>query len=511
MSTFGPRRLPTTALAVSILVLATGSACGSGDSGTDSTAAAPLKIGTVNFPTSLDPTVSSSGYDYPHLNLVYDRLLVGDPKTGELGPGLATSWKVADDGSSITLELREGVKFSDGTTMDAAAVKASMDRFKASANGQDIASVSAITAEGANTVVLTMSKPDSSIPTALSDRAGMIVSPAAVEKEGKDFAARPVGTGKYTLESLQTGAAVNYKRNDAYWGDKGKAPTLNWQVFKDPQAMVTAFQSNVVDVAISVPPLSVEKLKTVPGKQVVVGPAYSETMINFNAKLAPTDKVEIRQAINYALDREVIRKAASGDAAEVTWTALPPTHPYHDASITPTYAYDEAKAKALVAQATGGKRVAMKCLTFPGLNYETSGPIIIDSLKKIGIDVTIQSETAAAATEAFWAKSQAPCFLSGWTGHADPAITYGRLLNPDSFYNAGKTDFGTAQLQDKLLTTFDFAPRKAAATDLAKKVAEVAPFAPLFTVPMIVGLSDQVDGYEPNASGRPDMSTVARK
>jgi ABC-type transport system substrate-binding protein len=234
-------------------------------------------------------------------------------------------------------------------------------------------------------------------------------------------------------------------------------------------------------------------------------------MINFNAKLAPTNKVEIRQAINYALDRDVILKAASGDAAEVTWTALPPTHPYYDASMSPTYPFDEAKAKALVASATGGQRVAMKCLTFPGLNYETSGPIIIDSLKKIGIDVTIQSETAAAATESFWAKDGAPCFLSGWTGHADPAITYGRLLSPDSYYNAGKTDFGTADLQNKLLATFPFDQRKAAATELAKKVVDVAPFAPLFTVPMIVGLSDQVSGYEPNASGRPDMSTVARK
>jgi ABC-type transport system substrate-binding protein len=498
-------------VAASVLLL---SACSSGDSGGGSSGGAggaPVKIGTVNFPTSLDPTVSSSGYDYPHLNLIYDRLLVGDPKTGELGPGLASAWKVADDGSSITLTLRDGVKFSDGTALDAAAVKASLERFKASANGKDIASVATITAEGTNSVVLAMSKADSSIPTALSDRAGMIVSPTAAQKEGKDFAARPVGAGKYTLESLQTGAAVNYKRNDAYWGDKGAAPTLNWQVFKDPQAMVTAFQSNVVDVAVSVPPLSVDKLKSVAGKQVVVGPAYSETMINFNAKLAPTDRVEIRQAINYALDREVVRKAASGDAAEVTWTALPPTHPYYDASIAPTYPYDEAKAKALVAQATGGQRVAMKCLTFPGLNYETSGPIIIDALKKIGIDVTIQSETAAAATEAFWAKDGAPCFLSGWTGHADPAITYGRLLNPDSFYNAGKTDFGTAALQDKLLTTFDFAQRKAAATEVAKKVAEVAPFAPLFTVPMIVGVSDQVSGYQPNASGRPDMSTVAHK
>lgn len=494
-------------LALGVSVLA---ACGSGG-GDDSDASARLTAGTLNFPTSLDPTVSSSGYDYPHLNLVYSTLLTGNPKDGAIEEGLAESWEVAEDGTSITLKIRDGVTFQDGTDLDAEAVKASLERFKASANGTDIANVSSIEVSEGSTVTLTLSKPDSSILTALTDRAGMIVSPTAVEKAGDDFASKPVGAGPYTLESQETGSSVSYERFDDYWGEAGKSPELTWKVYGDAQAMVTGLQSGAVDLAIGVPATFVEKLEATQGTSVVVGPAYSLTMINFNAGMAPTDDERIRQAINLALDREAINKAGSGDVAELAWTALPPTHPYYDDSLTPTYERDVAKAKSLVEAATGGKRVDMKCLTFPGLNYETTGPIIIDELAEIGIDVTIQSETAPAATESFWAKSGAPCFLSGWTGHADPAITYGRLLNKDSFYNAGKVDFGTQQLQDAVLSTFDFDEKKAATTNLEKQVVDIAPFAPLFTVPQIVGMSEDVEGYEANASGRPNLSSVHLK
>src|SRR3954453_15016949 len=186
MKLFGPTPKRTMRFGAVVVALAVGAAaCGSSgnkdnasDAGTPSTA--PAKGGTLtmaisNNPSSLDPQAGPSGTDHVVLYPLYDTLIDFDAKTLKPAPGLATEWSFTDP-TTLQLKLRSGVKFSDGTAMDAAAVKGGLDRYKTQTNKADLANVTAIDAPDASTVVLHEKTPDSSLVLVLADRAGMVVS-----------------------------------------------------------------------------------------------------------------------------------------------------------------------------------------------------------------------------------------------------------------------------------------------------------------------------------------------
>ncbi|MCU1501595.1 MAG: peptide transporter [Ilumatobacteraceae bacterium] len=170
-------------------------------------------------PTSLDPHAGSSGNDYIMLYPIFDTLISFEPETLAPVPGLAKSWKF-EDPTTFTLTLNSGITFHDGTPLDAAAVKFSLDRARTDPKSNikgDLAPVTDVAVVDPSTVRLTLSRPDSEIVGILTDRAGMIVSPTAVAALGADFGTKPVGTGPFKLDSYAQGATVTYSKFDAYW------------------------------------------------------------------------------------------------------------------------------------------------------------------------------------------------------------------------------------------------------------------------------------------------------
>ena len=157
-------------------------------------------------PSSLDPQAGPSGSDHVMMYPIYDTLVNFDLPTLKAEPGLAKSWTYTDP-TTLELKLQSGVKFQDGSTLDAAAVKASLERFKTQTNKADLANVTSVDVPDAETVVLHLAKPDSSIVLVLADRAGMIVGPTAIS-DSDNFAQHPVGAGPYKFVSYDAGSKL---------------------------------------------------------------------------------------------------------------------------------------------------------------------------------------------------------------------------------------------------------------------------------------------------------------
>ena len=144
-----------------------------------------LVVGALTDPQTLDPASGTLGTDIPFLYPLYDRLIDFEPKTLDLRPGLATSWSWSDDRRALQLKLRPGVKFHDGTVLDAAAVKTNIEYFKSLRKNFDIDGVTSVEVVDPLTVVLRLDKPNSTLPGLLAERAGMMLSPAGLKKSAK--------------------------------------------------------------------------------------------------------------------------------------------------------------------------------------------------------------------------------------------------------------------------------------------------------------------------------------
>ena len=180
-----------------------------------------VNLGVLSEPYTLDPAVGTSGFDYPIIYSIFDRLIDFDPKTLLPRPGLATSWKFTGaDKRTFELKLRQGVKFHDGTPFDAEAVKFNMVRLQEAKVLSDLDGVERIDVVDPYTIVLKLKEQNSSMPILLADRAGMMASPTAIKKLGKDFARNPVGTGPFMYKNWISGQALILDKNPDYWNAK---------------------------------------------------------------------------------------------------------------------------------------------------------------------------------------------------------------------------------------------------------------------------------------------------
>src|SRR5690349_19448157 len=203
------------------LSLAAGSAAflaACGDSDSESSVGSGQEIGTLKFGwalvTSWDPVTSSAGWDVHALSLVYTGLTKLDEKANAV-PALASSWKYNDDGTQITFTLRPGLTFSDGTALDATAVKKSLERgrdFEKSLIAAQLVNFKRISAPNPTTVVIDLSVTDYQVPNLMAGKTGHVVSPAAFEKDAAALATKPVGHGPFQLTSYVPQASAKLVR-----------------------------------------------------------------------------------------------------------------------------------------------------------------------------------------------------------------------------------------------------------------------------------------------------------
>jgi len=304
--------------------------------------------------TTLDPQMVDN---IPTANVVmhiHESLVEWDKGFKQIQPSLAESWATSADGKEWTFALRKGVKFQDGASLDARAVKATFDRIldpkTASPRRSVYSMITRIDVVDDTHVKLVTDRPFGPMLPVLATYNIAIMSPKAIQESGKDYAKKPMGTGPYKFASWTPGDKLVLERNDAYWGPK---PTLRQIVFKvipEDTTRVMALTRGDVDIISNVSPVMVEHLKQDKNIVMTIAPSFRTIYIGMNFKMKPLDNVKVRQAINYAINREAIAKGLLRGLVDVAVGPEAPWIPGSTDKLT-SYPYDPAKAKQLLAEA----------------------------------------------------------------------------------------------------------------------------------------------------------------
>lgn len=235
--------------------------------------------------SNYDPLDGSSGADHALLWPVFDTLITFTPEL-EAEAGLAESWEFTDD-LTLTLELRDGVTFHDGTSLDAEAVKFNLDRANSEeSNVSDLENIQSVEVVDSLTVKLNLKEADSSILLALSDRGGMMVSPTALKEMDEDFAQNPIGAGPYKMVSRIPNGEIVFEANEDYW-DKGK-PNLDKitvKIISDENTRINALKSGEVDVVYNISPSNLASLENDSSIKLEQRNSLAFRMIYLNAQM----------------------------------------------------------------------------------------------------------------------------------------------------------------------------------------------------------------------------------
>ena len=310
-------------------------------------------------------------------------------RSGAIGPGLAESWSISEDGKEYLFKLRPNVKFHDGESLDASVVKFSLDRLFAPDSTNPAKSlytdIDKVEIVDPSTVKVTLKSPNSFLLYSLPLGDAGIMHPKSAPTNDK----HPVGTGPFMFKERKEGDSITLVRSPT-WRDPGsiKLDTVIFKIVKDPSAQVNALLAGDVDAfpGFQAPEL-VDRLRKDPRFVVVVGTTEGEVILATNNSKKPFSELKVRQAIAHAINRDELISAESGFGVPIGSHFAPHNKAYVD--LTKTYPFDIARAKALLAEAgyPGGFDASLK---LPPVGYaQRAGEVIASQLGKIGIKVAI--------------------------------------------------------------------------------------------------------------------------
>jgi ABC-type dipeptide transport system, periplasmic component len=409
-----------------VLILVITSGCGnnkaSSSSGTPAgTTKNQLVIGLDDDPPQLDPQMSSAAVDRQVFQSIYNKLVNIDPK-GKIIPELATSWTISKDGKTYTFNLRNNVKFQDGTPFNAAAVKFNFDRELNPKFGSprlsEVGSISQVKVTSPNQVKLLLKQPYSPLLSILTDRAGMMLSPTAVKKEGANFSNHPVGTGPYEFVSRVKQDHITLKAFKNYWGTKPKVQNIVYRPFTDGTVRLTNLTSGNVDMVNLIDYKDIDSVKKNSNLKLYEKPAIGFQGLILNVNKAPLNNVKVRQAINLAVDRQAIAKVIFHNYVTPATTMLPVSSWAHNSNIK-LPSTDLTVPKKLIQQ-SGEKNIHFTLKIPAGSSQNQQlGQMVQSMLKKIGVTVKLEQVEFGAMIQQGISHNFDAIDL-GWSGRIDP-------------------------------------------------------------------------------------------
>lgn len=353
-----PRRFRIAAVAAAIAVALPLAACSSPAPSSSSNATETLNLAIPPSALTLDPSQMQPTNSRYVWGAIYESLAYWDPTTGAVTPWAAKKWTYSPDGKTLTIQLRDGLTFSDGSAVHASDVAATINRsVNTSGYIQSIdTAVSSADAPDDKTVVVHFKHYDPTWVSLMGREVGVIAK--ASDLNNPDIATNPIGSGPYTLDTKASIAGTKYvlhKRKD-YWDAKAfPFSTINVYIDNDPTAQLNAFKAGQVNATI-ITPQQVSAAKAVQGGTVTQLNATTMYWLLFLDKFGKTSNpefkdVRVRQAVNYALDRDGIATKLLQGHATPTDQVFFPSRKVFDKNLENEYPYDPAKAKELLAQA----------------------------------------------------------------------------------------------------------------------------------------------------------------
>ncbi len=413
---------------------------------------AVLTVARVKDATSLDPSHETDGLSLTIAQEVFENLDRFKPGTFEIQPDIARSWSVSRDGKTWTFRLVPGQKFSDGTPLDAKAVKFNFDRWRDSKNayrgnfpygyyasmfgGFDAQSaIAAIDAPDPTTVVFHLKTPFGPLLRDFAMPSFAIGSPTAIAKSGEDFGQLPVASGPYTVVEWDHDDHILLGPNPYWRGKKPGYPNVYIRDIPDQSTSVLSMKKGDVDMLIDPRPDDAKTLEAQPDVRLYHPPSNNVSYLALNVEKKPFDDVRVRRAIAYAIDKVGLVQTFYTEGATVADNWTPPGMLGENESIK-AYPHDVVRARALLAQA-GQSHFATQ-LFFPTSprpympEPQRIAETIQANLRDVGIDVTLEPFEFAVFLDKV-RNGEHPMCLIGWTGdNGDPDNFMYPLLDQDS-------------------------------------------------------------------------------
>jgi peptide/nickel transport system substrate-binding protein len=464
--------------------------------------------------TTWDPSVSFS-VELTYLANIYEPLIwVAPPGSDqEFRPGLAEKWEKSADGLTWTFHLRKGVKFHDGSMLNAKAVKDSFDRTKTMKKGASfiLGPIKEIKALDEYTVQFDLNSVAPLDRIVASAYAAWIISPNAVGKDQKWFeAGNEAGSGPYMLEKSKPDEEIVLKKFDDYWGgwDKPHFERIVVKIVKEAAVQEQMIDSGVADLGNRIP---VESMKAFDQQECchrLVGPSFLNYALHLNTQKAPFNNQIIRQAVSYALPYSDMVEISLGGLGRQSVGPIPYSQFGHDKNLF-QYSQNIEKAKDLMAEAGFPNGIKEKIVyTYAAENQveKAFSPLVKEALAKIGLDVEIRPMIWNAQWDLMKGgpeKAQHMAALLWWPTFSDPYDTLYSLWHSEEkpFFNfAYYKNPAYDKLIDEAYTTPDAAAAEALYFQAQKILVEEAPSVYLFDVELPVFMRNELKGYVINPS-----------
>jgi peptide/nickel transport system substrate-binding protein len=403
--------------------------------GTPAQKGGQLTVGLAEDPDQLDPTLARTFVGRIVFANMCEKLYDLDEKL-QIVPQLASALPdISEDGKTVTIKLRDGVKFNDGTPLDADAVKTSLDRhrkLKESSRASELAPVSSIDVVDPSTVRLKLKQPFAPLTAQLADRSGMIMSPKQLDKLGDKFANDPVCVGPFSFsERTESDRIVLERAKDYYDADKVNLDKLTFKVITEPSARASNLRSQDIDVADRLEPSDLKAIEADKNLQVlpVTSIGYEGITVNVGNKDGigkPPKSIDtpmgsnpkVREAFDLSLDRNGIAKVVYSNQVVPGCGPISPVSPWHDPGLK-CPGRDLERAKKLVAESGVKAPIPVTMIINTDAVQLRLGQVIQAMAKEAGFAVKLQPTEFTSALDKT-DQGQYDTFVIGWSGRVDP-------------------------------------------------------------------------------------------
>jgi len=410
---------------------------GSSGGGPDGGGPEQLVLGAIVAPTTYEAAEMNWGNLAPFAQAVYDTLLRVAPNGVDVEPGLATDWSYDEAQTVLTLQLQDGVTFSDGTPFTAEVAVENLLRFRDGTSPQSIKfrDVADVRAPEEGVVEIELTRPNPAFAVYLTQAGGLMESPEAFD--APDVQTNPVGSGPYVLDTSSTvvGTSYAYTANPDYW-DEGTQhyESLQINVYTDATSMLNAIRGGQLDAAVlqdnSILP-EVESAGYEPAAAFLN--LAGLLLLDRGGQLNPAmGDVRVRQAINYAIDADAFLETVGLGYGEVGDQVWRPEVPGYDEALDDHYAYDPDQARALLAEAGYADGVELVMPTTAGFGTALP-PLLQQQLADVGIDVSYEDVGTNIVPEVLAGNYAATYFTLQQDPNPYQLIDF--MLAPDATWN----------------------------------------------------------------------------
>jgi peptide/nickel transport system substrate-binding protein len=490
--------------------------CGGGGAPQSNTPPDTLYVALEAEPPELDPNLSSAYVDRQVMASLYDKLVDID-ENGEIVPMLAKSYDVSDDGKVYTFHLRDGIKFHDGTEFNAEAAKYNLERYQEedSVRSTEVEPIESVEAVDEYTVRVTLSEPFAPFLAVLTDRAGIMASPKAIEENNGRISKDPVGTGPFKFVERVRGDHITVEKNPDYWREGlPKIDKIEYRGIDDENVQYQNLQSGELDIIDSIPLVEFKELQESGDYNVSIEPGLGYQGVFLNVTQPPFDNKQLRQAVYRLVDRDAIVKAVlrgvGGEAgnspfSEQSWAYSEESDSYPERSVE--------EAKALLEEAGKPDGFSFTLKTDPSPINQQIGQVIQNNLKPAGIDVKLEQEEFGTLLDDSTNGNFQALYL-GWSGRIDPDLNiYDFTVTNGDFNDSGYSNPEVDKLLNEARITSDRDRRKELYGQVMEILHEDVPYVYLYHNNQTTDFAMQptVQGFEPYPDGILRLAGVSKE